>query len=140
MPVPRLLNAASEWLIATARRLDLGKRHRRDALAIFAASVTVFAFSAWVDLFEKIYVFAKAHEDWEVDEVFMLSLVLSVGMIIVGYRRIQDLNREISARHIAESEAETLARHDPLTGLLNRRSFTEGLERTLDQLLVSGQR
>jgi diguanylate cyclase (GGDEF)-like protein len=138
--VLRLFNTTRQWLIAAARRLDLRKRHRRDALAIFATCVAIFAFSIWVDLFDKIYVFAKAHDDWEVDEVFMLSLVLSVGMIIFGYRRIQDLNREISARHMAESEAETLARHDPLTGLLNRRSFTEDLERTLDQLLVSGQR
>lgn len=45
--------------------------------------------------------------------------------------RTQDLVAEISEREAAEARAQTLARHDPLTGLANRRHFLEELERRL---------
>jgi diguanylate cyclase (GGDEF)-like protein len=135
-----LFKAAIEWLVRTARRFDLRERHHRDAVIILAASAAVFAFSIWFDLFAKLYQFTTMYNSWELDELFMLSLVLSVGMIIFGYRRIQDLNREIVARRMAENAADNLARHDPLTGLPNRRSFTQDLETSLDDLIVSGQR
>ena len=41
------------------------------------------------------------------------------------------LSAEISEREAAEALAQTLARHDPLTGLANRRHFLEELERRL---------
>ena len=40
-------------------------------------------------------------------------------------------SREIWARRSAEMEAQTLARHDPLTGLPNRRFFAEKLDEYL---------
>jgi diguanylate cyclase (GGDEF)-like protein len=45
--------------------------------------------------------------------------------------RTQDLVAEISEREAAEARAQTLARHDPLTGLANRRHFLEELDRRL---------
>jgi diguanylate cyclase (GGDEF)-like protein len=43
----------------------------------------------------------------------------------------QTLSAEISEREAAEARAQSLARHDPLTGLANRRHFLEELERRL---------
>ncbi|MBY0564218.1 MAG: EAL domain-containing protein [Hyphomonadaceae bacterium] len=43
----------------------------------------------------------------------------------------QTLSAEITEREAAEALAQTLARHDPLTGLSNRRHFLEELERRL---------
>jgi diguanylate cyclase (GGDEF)-like protein len=43
----------------------------------------------------------------------------------------ETLSAEISEREAAEARAQTLARHDPLTGLANRRHFLEELERRL---------
>lgn len=43
----------------------------------------------------------------------------------------ETLSAEISERQAAEALAQTLARHDPLTGLANRRHFLEELERRL---------
>jgi diguanylate cyclase (GGDEF)-like protein len=43
----------------------------------------------------------------------------------------QTLSAEITEREAAEARAQTLARHDPLTGLANRRHFLEELERRL---------
>jgi diguanylate cyclase (GGDEF)-like protein len=43
----------------------------------------------------------------------------------------ETLSAEISEREAAEARAQSLARHDPLTGLANRRHFLEELERRL---------
>jgi diguanylate cyclase (GGDEF)-like protein len=43
----------------------------------------------------------------------------------------QTLSAEIAEREAAEARAQSLARHDPLTGLANRRHFLEELERRL---------
>jgi diguanylate cyclase (GGDEF)-like protein len=43
----------------------------------------------------------------------------------------ETLSAEINEREAAEARAQTLARHDPLTGLANRRHFLEELDRRL---------
>jgi diguanylate cyclase (GGDEF)-like protein len=43
----------------------------------------------------------------------------------------ETLSAEISERQAAEARAQSLARHDPLTGLANRRHFVEELDRRL---------
>jgi diguanylate cyclase (GGDEF)-like protein len=43
----------------------------------------------------------------------------------------QSLSAEIAERQAAEARAQSLARHDPLTGLANRRHFLEELDRRL---------
>lgn len=49
----------------------------------------------------------------------------ALAAIVYGYRRVGDLRQEVSQRQRAEQEARWLARHDPLTGLPNRRRFLE---------------
>ncbi len=43
----------------------------------------------------------------------------------------ETLSAEVAEREAAEARAQSLARHDPLTGLANRRHFLEELERRL---------
>jgi diguanylate cyclase (GGDEF)-like protein len=49
----------------------------------------------------------------------------------------ETLSAEISEREAAEARAQSLARHDPLTGLANRRHFLEELDRRI--ALVGGE-
>ncbi len=129
------------WHVVQRRRwIDWRRRDLRDAVVIFSIATVAFLLSSYYEVFEQIHEFAQGHEDWQVDELFMVSFVLSVAMIIFGYRRIQDLSREIAARRAAEREARKLSRHDPLTGLPNRRYFTEKLDEALRQLTVDGRR
>ena len=60
-----------------------------------------FAFSAWNNLFEIFY----DHEDWDLDEIFSLFVILGIAGLIFSDRRLHDLSREMKARRVAENEA-----------------------------------
>jgi diguanylate cyclase (GGDEF)-like protein len=57
--------------------------------------------------------------------------VLSIGFAIFSYRRVKELAVEMKGRRSAELEAKKLSRHDPLTGLPNRRFFVEAFSDVL---------
>ncbi|KLI63359.1 diguanylate cyclase [Aurantiacibacter marinus] len=50
------------------------------------------------------------------------AVLLNVALIIFGWRRYNELRREVEERRRAEDRARKLAERDPLTGCLNRRS------------------
>lgn len=65
-----------------------------------------------------------------------LALVAgAAAAALLGRRRVDGWGRERAAREAAEAKAEHLARHDALTGLLNRAVFAEHLHQ-----VVSGSR
>jgi predicted signal transduction protein with EAL and GGDEF domain len=82
----------------------------------------------------KLFRFAVDHEDWYIDDMMFMVFVLGLAMIVYGFRRYKDISREIAERITAEQEARNLARHDPLTGLPNRRFFAEKLDECLDHV------
>lgn len=57
------------------------------------------------------------------DRVLSAALILNIALILFGWRRYKDLNREIRERTEAEQRARYLADTDPLTGFLNRRAL-----------------
>jgi diguanylate cyclase (GGDEF)-like protein len=77
------------------------------------------------DLFETLYAFSRAHEDWEIDEFFTLVLFSFSGMATILVARTLQLKRALGARDAAEREARVMSRQDPLTGLPNRRALQE---------------
>ena len=74
--------------------------------------------------------FAIDYRKWEIDNLIFVGFVMSIGSAIFSYRRVRELAVEMKARRDAELEAKKLARHDPLTGLPNRRFFVETLGRS----------
>lgn len=59
------------------------------------------------------------------DRTLTIALILNIALILFGWRRYNDLSREVEERKAAEERARTLALRDPLTGFHNRRSLTE---------------
>jgi diguanylate cyclase (GGDEF)-like protein len=115
------------WRALLRGRLDLTRRQNRDALVIFGAAVVCFVVATAFELPPLLLQFGLDHADWEVDDIIFVAFMVSAAMLAYGFRRYQDLAHEIKARRTAEEEARNLARHDPLTGLPNRRFFEEKL-------------
>lgn len=80
------------------------------------------------DAFEHVYAYTRAHEDWELDELFIavfIAIVVLLAMVAIRARR------EISRRRYQEARIRSLARHDLLTGLPNRLFLEEELGRRI---------
>ena len=61
------------------------------ALVVFAASVATDAFEAFAE-------FSRAHEEFELDEIFMFLLALGLGACFYAWRRFIDLRRLLRRR------------------------------------------
>jgi diguanylate cyclase (GGDEF)-like protein len=107
------------------------RRDQMDAVILFSMAVVAFVLSDYYDIPRHIFQFGMAHENWKIDDLIFVSFLLGIAWMVYGFRRYQDVSREIKARIRAELEARDLARHDPLTGLPNRRFFAEKLDEYL---------
>ena len=72
------------------------------------------------------------------DTLLANALILNIALIIFGWRRYVELNREIAERRKAELTAQRLAHTDALTGCLNRRSLDASLAALIDSADTSG--
>lgn len=92
---------------------------------LVVAVAALWTIAAHVELFELAYEFTRDHEDMELDEVFSFLIVLGLSLpILLGYWNHQ-LRKNLKARFRAEKRAQHISRHDPLTGLHNRRVMSE---------------
>jgi diguanylate cyclase (GGDEF)-like protein len=105
----------------------------RDAVAITACAATVCLVEYHYDLAPMVLQFGIDYRDWEIDNLLFTLMIMSFALLIFGYRRVKDLSRAMRARKLAELDALRLARHDPLTGLPNRRFFVERLNESLSE-------
>jgi diguanylate cyclase (GGDEF)-like protein len=107
------------------------RRDQRDAIVLFGIAVAAFVFSDIYDIPHHIFEFGTKYENWKIDDIIFVIIVLGIAWMVYGFRRYQDVSHEIKARISAELEARALARHDPLTGLPNRPFFAEKLDEYL---------
>jgi diguanylate cyclase (GGDEF)-like protein len=127
-------------IAARLRAIDWSRRDLRDGVVIFGLALAIYAWAHFGDLPPKLFQFALDNTDYEVDDLIFVVFILSIALMIVAWRRVHDLGREITARRAAEDAARKLARHDPLTGLPNRRYFNEKLDEALHDILAEGRR
>lgn len=92
---------------------------------ILAVMALIWRVSVYFDGLETFFDFSRAHEDWELDEIATLILSASIGLSWALVLRSRQLKLTVRERDLAEREAVRLARHDPLTGLPNRRAFLD---------------
>ena len=110
-----------------------------DIIIISILSVVIFIAEYLSDLAEHLFQFSLDYKEWEIDNALFVVVIMSVGFGIFSYRRVKELSVEMKARRSAELMAEKLARHDPLTGLPNRRFFGEKLDEVLLTTTVNSQ-
>jgi diguanylate cyclase (GGDEF)-like protein len=110
-----------------------------DATIISVFSVILFFVDYFYDLAPQLFQYAIDSQELEIDNLIFVVFVMSFGFAIFSYRRVRELAVEMKARRGAELEAKKLARHDPLTGLPNRRFFVETLGEVL-QTTTGGSR
>jgi diguanylate cyclase (GGDEF)-like protein len=120
-------------------RRQLPRGPASDAFTIFAVAIASFLAIAHWELPEHVFAFLQAHADWELDDIALTMAVVGIVTLALYGRRLRELSREMRGRAVAEMEARRLARHDPLTGLPNRRFFTESLQEALQRLTHNGR-
>src|ERR1700733_5726408 len=126
MKLPRRLSRGlvTNWF-------DWRRPEVRDAVVLVAAAAIACVVARTYDVAPKLFQLSIDDAEWELDDMIFVVFVMSIAMMIYALRRYRDLSREINSRIGAELEARKLARHDPLTGLPNRRFFEERLEEYL---------
>lgn len=127
-------------LFSRVYRIARRRRDVRDTVILVGILTALIALFDTGKIFLQVADFLDANQDWFADDIFALSFLLSIGLVIFSVRRLQDLSREVKARSAAEDEAHKLARHDALTGLPNRRFFTEKLDDVLLRTKSDGGR
>lgn len=107
--------------------------------AFFLSAIITWPVLAELELFEAFYAFSRAHENWEIDELALLFVNLTIALVastLYQSHRLKKLSRE---REFEHQRAENNARHDPLTGLMNRRAFSAVLEKSTAHASGAGE-
>jgi len=99
----------------------------REVRLLAVLVIVVFYVSGKYDLLERFLEFSRNYEQWELDEILVTSVVLSIVLLARLARRGRKLEEEIGRRKLAESKNRELAFQDSLTGLPNRRMFMKKL-------------
>ena len=73
------------------------------------------------------------------DMLLTNAVLLNIALLIFGWRRYKDLNREVQERRRAEETARELAERDPMTGCLNRRSGPLAIETLREEVAQRGE-
>jgi diguanylate cyclase (GGDEF)-like protein len=132
-------------LVATAAgslvvwyRPDWRRRAVLDGMVIAGVTMAAYTAAHVFDLPPKLFQFALDNTRYEVDDLIFVLFIISIALLLYVQRRLRDLRGEVAARRSAELTALKLARHDPLTGLPNRRFFNEKLEEALGRIADDG--
>jgi diguanylate cyclase (GGDEF)-like protein len=131
-PIVRALMRNSGHLVRRIRNSVASLRPATIDIAIISIfGAIIFFVEYFYDLAPKLFEFAIEYRKWEIDNLIFDVFVLSIGFAIFSYRRVKELAVEMKGRRSAELEAKKLSRHDPLTGLPNRRFFVEAFSDVL---------
>ena len=107
--------------------LDGLKKHKTPIFIVLTTALT-FSIGAEYELLEWFYEYSRVHEDWELDELAVLVLNAVVGLTWFLIVKSRQLMRAVKERDKAEQAAQKIARHDALTGLANRRAFSDHID------------
>ncbi|WP_340817962.1 HAMP domain-containing sensor histidine kinase [Methanolobus sp. WCC4] len=97
--------------------MDTNKATNRDLVIGIIGGLFVLYMAHNFDLFEYVVSYVTSHESWEADELFILSVYLTVALSVFSFRRWKEALEEIDKRKalekdliIAKNEADTANR------------------------------
>ncbi|MEO0990064.1 MAG: EAL domain-containing protein [Pseudomonadota bacterium] len=93
------------------------------AIAFFALALGAWAALAQRDVLGGLYVYSRDHAAWNVGGIAMLFLALTLALLLSSIAKSRRLQRHIDTLRRERVRADLNARHDPLTGLFNRRAL-----------------
>ena len=91
-------------LFSALSAIDWRQPAATDAVIIFILAVLAVVLSWYFDIFAMAVRFKALYGDWGLDDLIMMSVVLSFALIAYGWRRFRELRTEIKARCAAEAE------------------------------------
>lgn len=104
-------------------------------------SIIFLGFALYVDVFDTFYAWSRSYEEYELDEIILLSFYYVIALTIIslrGWRESKTINLqlqgEILERKQTQQELHYQATHDQLTGLVNRQEFEARTIRLLSNL------
>ncbi|WP_375407716.1 putative bifunctional diguanylate cyclase/phosphodiesterase [uncultured Methylobacterium sp.] len=100
----------------------------RELLSLMMIGVCVWIVGTQLGLFAVVLQFTALHG---LEHLVMLGICMSLGVVVASIRKSFTLRRVMMARDGAWARAESVARHDAMTGLANRRLFKETLDARL---------
>lgn len=110
-----------------------GKLMKRSEALIFGViGVGSTLISLLFDSFGQVARFSARYPKLHIEVFASMVFFVCVAALIIAFRRAADFAREIVKREDAEQRANLLARHDPLTGLPNRRRMGEELDSAIE--------
>jgi glucose-6-phosphate-specific signal transduction histidine kinase len=84
----------------------------RDTLGVIALVLCFASLALHFELSERLLPWLKQHESWQVDELPLTLLVLSLGLVWFAFRRVADTQRELREREAAQEQVSALLAHN----------------------------
>ena len=80
------------------------KNSYKDLIIITMISVLIFFLASLIDAFELFFEFSRAHDNWELDEIVMVLIIIAFSLAIFSWRRWCELGQELKYRQWIESQ------------------------------------
>lgn len=103
------------------------------------ALLVLVATSLAINAHEALDYFFRAHEDYQLDEIFTAFIVAGALGLVYSVVRVKDLSFEMSRRLAAEKKIHAAVLHDYLTGLPNRRMLDADADHILETAASDGR-
>ncbi|WP_082552497.1 EAL domain-containing protein [Methylobacterium sp. Leaf456] len=111
--------------MADKRKASWGSGELYDLLCLMMLGTCVWVLGVQLGAFRWV---DRIILDHNLSDVFKLGFFMGMGAVAASVSKSIRLLKAMRERDAAEAQAAETARHDPLTGLANRRLFTERLE------------
>jgi len=80
------------------------KTARKDIIIIAIASIFAFWLASVINAFELFFEFSRAHNEWELDEIAIVLIIMSFALAVFSWRRWQECEHELAYRKLIQSQ------------------------------------